>query len=715
MPAETVELNFVAKIQGVLDELKRLDPESAKEAKKITKNLTREFKRSARESAKLRKALKRDIGDEMKGVAESAKQAATAIGGSIGGIGGQVEAAARSAGALVTTLGPGGAVVAAVAATAAGVGALTLGINSLVESSDAARSRLEELSGVEPIPQRAIDGIDDWKRGALAAEAASLRLRVILAGELGAAFVDLANFAAGAVGRVEGLVEGAKGLSVQFQDTIAVARTMGRVFEAVATLGLTEIVDGLLTDITEEGANAAESIRDLAGAFEESNRAATSFIALQEQALLLATGASEAEIRLAKALEEVDQQAVDLIATRREAGAASEDFERAVIASSEAIKDQIRADFGRKAAAKEAADAERDAARAAREREAAEREAAKDRSDLIRFNESQIRDLTRAQEQLEAVVRESTDDQLDGFDRINRAFDERIARIAELEEVLGDADMAAEARAEAEQRRLRDTFALIEEEATKANKAAADAAEKAAKESADAWEEAQAEMREGMRLFGDAFGEVAALIDGINESRLNTIETLQDAEQAALDKGQTARADALAKQRKAEEQAALTSWRMSKALGLIEVGIATTVATMTALAQLGPIAGAIAAVGIVAGGAAAAATIAATPPPEFPTGRLPLGMGTATPDHQLAGVRADEAILTPAATAAIGGVDAAQALNDGRGMVQPSITLQLGRRVVGRVMGDRRVSQGIQSDMRQALGIVRGRVPVYGG
>lgn len=128
-----------------------------------------------------------------------------------------------------------------------------------------------------------------------------------------------------------------------------------------------------------------------------------------------------------------------------------------------------------------------------------------------------------------------------------------------------------------------------------------------------------------------------------------------------------------------------------KVAGAIQVGIQTSIAVMTALAQLGPIAGAFATAGIVAAGATQAGIILAKPLPEFPMGSVP--MRGASPDHtDTVRKRRTEAILTERGVASAGGPDGVRALNQGTGGGGGAyVEVHIGGRVAGAATGEGRV------------------------
>ena len=142
-------------------------------------------------------------------------------------------------------------------------------------------------------------------------------------------------------------------------------------------------------------------------------------------------------------------------------------------------------------------------------------------------------------------------------------------------------------------------------------------------------------------------------------------------------------------QQLAEEnkKTAMALFRTSQAAGLVQVAINTQVAISKALAELGPIAGPIAAVGLGLAGAAQAAVIAAQPPPAH------MGDPLAPDERQVSGRRvlATEAVLDSATTRRMGGEDGLrQAMRGGGGgggqPVQVNLTYKHLDREVARLM-----------------------------
>jgi hypothetical protein len=115
-------------------------------------------------------------------------------------------------------------------------------------------------------------------------------------------------------------------------------------------------------------------------------------------------------------------------------------------------------------------------------------------------------------------------------------------------------------------------------------------------------------------------------------------------------------------QSEAQADAALRLFRLQKAAAIAQVGVDQSVALIKALATLGPVAGAIAAGGIVAAGAASVAAIAAQEPPTFHRG------GPVRPREVAATLEAGEGVLTRRGMAAAGGEGGLRQLNQGQSL-----------------------------------------------
>ena len=202
------------------------------------------------------------------------------------------------------------------------------------------------------------------------------------------------------------------------------------------------------------------------------------------------------------------------------------------------------------------------------------------------------------------------------------------------------------------------------------------------KEAADAARERIAANREGLAAFKAELNAVAsesgAVIDRTVadlDKALTEIEQATIRDQEAIGQGisdtltgVSSLSMTLANQVSEDnKKAAMALFRTSQAAGLADVAINTAVAITKALAQLGPVAGPIAAIGLTATGAAQAAMIAAQPPPAH------MGDPLAPDERQVSGRRvlATEAVLDSATTRRMGGEDGLRAMMRNQANTEP--------------------------------------------
>ncbi len=189
----------------------------------------------------------------------------------------------------------------------------------------------------------------------------------------------------------------------------------------------------------------------------------------------------------------------------------------------------------------------------------------------------------------------------------------------------------------------------------------------------DAADQAQAEKEEKKRSKEDADGKAAAKRDaaiqqGVRDSISATADLSMTLSDVVSDKNATA---------------AKRLFRISQAASLTQVAMNTAVGITKSIAELGPVAGAVAAVGVGLTGAAQAAAIAAQSPP--PTAHIGTGMPGSrdplAPDERMSGGRR---VLTTEASGPAGVTNSmgTQLINDvNTGRVQSSgrITATIGR------------------------------------
>jgi hypothetical protein len=119
-----------------------------------------------------------------------------------------------------------------------------------------------------------------------------------------------------------------------------------------------------------------------------------------------------------------------------------------------------------------------------------------------------------------------------------------------------------------------------------------------------------------------------------------------------------------------------------KAAAITGIVMQTALAAMKAAAELGPVAGPIAAGIIAATGAAQIAVVASQKPPQYHTGGVnefaaPPPRLSPGPDDMLATLRAGEGVLTPRAVAAVGGPAGVDAMNRGEGSVARPVVVNV--------------------------------------
>lgn len=173
----------------------------------------------------------------------------------------------------------------------------------------------------------------------------------------------------------------------------------------------------------------------------------------------------------------------------------------------------------------------------------------------------------------------------------------------------------------------------------------------------------------------------ASLDDMLAKKQLDQEATLQ----GALDMAGAVETvtQLIAEQEGVSRGAAMAMVILQKAAAETQIIVNTAVAVTRALAELGPVAGPIAAAGIIATGAAQAAVVAATPE-SFHTGGLRYA-----PDEMAATVRPGEGVLTAQGVAGAGGAQGVAALNRGDSQQQQIVVVQqYGHRVFDAVVAD---------------------------
>lgn len=203
---------------------------------------------------------------------------------------------------------------------------------------------------------------------------------------------------------------------------------------------------------------------------------------------------------------------------------------------------------------------------------------------------------------------------------------------------------------------------------------AADEAAEAAEKAADRLSnirgllaELTAEQVDASTLTGDA------LVKAYKRGEVG-VEDLTDTQKASVAAALSAQEDAAAKRARSERKAAKKAWDMQQALSVGQTFAAGAVALIQAFAQLGPVAGGIAAIGIAAATAASIATITSQKP-SFHSGGVVGGSANGQGEVS-ARLLPGEALLNRQATNALGPSGVA-ALNSGASM--GAVSLRIGR------------------------------------
>lgn len=188
-------------------------------------------------------------------------------------------------------------------------------------------------------------------------------------------------------------------------------------------------------------------------------------------------------------------------------------------------------------------------------------------------------------------------------------------------------------------------------------------------------------------IAGDFLRSLDSLAEAAGQKHSDQITALQEQLAAGEKTLSTAEQKRIREKIAAEKKAARNAFRMQKALALVQIAMQTSVAVMTALAQLGPIAGGVAAAFITATGIAQAAVVVSKQP-EFHMGRVP---GTTTPDPGPRSNRPGETTATLTDTEGVvapSGMDALAKLNRGEMPGGFSVTLRLRHQVIDEIAGD---------------------------
>jgi len=334
--------------------------------------------------------------------------------------------------------------------------------------------------------------------------------------------------------------------------------------------------------LTGELDRLEDSVVDL-GAAMAGLRTAEDFLAIQNELMLSATGASTAQIRLARTYDEIDEKTTAYIATLREEGPLSAEREARLWATAEA--------------AKAAAAAAAKATTSTRTQAGAGKELASALRDIAAVQASASSDV-----EVDAVAARMAE--IDAVDALAASHSDS----AEVQAAAAAAKIAIVERGE------RDSDAVLDAELERIA-ILSEARDVAMAKLEASVVDAQALSERVMRAAHDAQTELIT-------SMAETASSLA----GGLASGISDLAGALAESGQLGAKAALRAYRVSQAAALTSIAIDTSSAAIKALAQLGPIAGAIAAAAVTATGIGAAIKVANTPPPAFYSG------GYLTPD-----------------------------------------------------------------------------------
>lgn len=278
--------------------------------------------------------------------------------------------------------------------------------------------------------------------------------------------------------------------------------------------------------------------------------------------------------------------------------------------------------------------------------------------------------ISAAESQLSSLYESSYGALLEGEDKIRWAYAQRIAQVDELASRGADLQLAEATSAALAMARDQELLDFQIAASDQAAKAWIDAeAQKAAASRASAEARRAAELK----LQADIISASASTATAVIGSLIQIAET---------------NAQVKENMSSAEKAHARQAFATMKALSILQAGILGAVAIMQGFAQMGPIAGAVAAVGVGAMTAAQIAVIASKQPPEFALGGMvePYQMGS--PDHTRPVMTDAEAVMTRRGVNALGGPEGVEAANRGE-QVQPiELVMQYKQHILDRVLAD---------------------------
>lgn len=627
--------------------------QQAKAAEKAQVAAARKAAKEQVEAAKQVERAQIEVSNRAKDTFEAAGKVAGAFSGQLG-----------SAFNAATNLGQGlGGLVSPAGLAAAGIGTVAFAatqamraMRDLVDSLDETVERLEQIEGVPPIPPHVLESLERWEQASLGAEAATLQLRAEIASGLEPVMTDLTHTMASAVRTatdvyrgLRDMYQGARQAKQAWDDMVASAKEALGPFGSVL-FALYDVVEGARSFIAaggllgmvyrrlrDDGEAAADGLRDIAAATEEARealdeyvRTAEAYLGLQEEVILGLTGATDEQVRYARAVERINRVVDERLASLEAEGALTqqaiadaETLRQTAIAQAAQLRDEAEARRQARDAAEQLAEARRRAAEAARQ----EAEDAAYVNEGLRIEQRRRQDVARATEGLRALIHGMGEDERTEAQRARERHLQRMAQIDELAKATDDAALIMEARAESEARLQRDLIDIRD----RAHERAMQQAKELARQEQDA---ARDRIDAHMQVAGAMVGVISSVADLAAAKGREMSEDEKRRLQAAF-RGQ---------------QLAMTG----------QIAMYTAAAIQRAMADLGPVAGGLAAGLITASGAAQVATVWAQPVPEFPRG----GLVRQSPDHQLIAAQPGEGVVSRRGMERLG-EDGLQRLNRG--------------------------------------------------
>lgn len=628
----------------------------------------------------------------------------TALGIQVGGTFSQVSSVLtsliRPVAIVTTAFGPLGIAIAGAGVVAAG-GALAM--KAIGNAALEAREDLAKLGVVANAADSA--ALDKYKESSTQLRIAFDELAIGIGSEVAPALAKLANLLTAFVQAIEDKRSATEAFR---EDLSLIARVAG----GVLSLGLSEVAYALF----EYGAAAAEAtdyVEDLKAAqmaLTEHTKAAEKFLEIQRDALLTMTGADDDLLRVYKQLDKIDEVTKEYVDTLNMQDEATKKVAEAALASAEVRKRQLLDQYAETKAKKEDAKADRERAKQERERLA----------DAAAVNRM-LTDRNRARARLADIEETANARALSDEAEIQAAYEARVRQIRELQTENVELAQVESALAAAEAARSRELDklhtkqdaelqkliegmqkvgreaeslrkTLIKDLFAEAAQAFGDMTEQIVGSIADVTAFNLDQITASLQASDEALQQVTDTHNTMHEHLLELLAERKEAESAA-DKArldaeiadlETKIANHNAKLRMVDDlsdhmaKEARRAFIADRAASILEVEIQGAIATITALAQLGPIAGAFAAIGVQTATQTAAALIANKPVPEFP--------GGLSPDHrQLVAVQRGEPVLSRRAAQLLppGMLDRLEA---GEAPRPTAVNVVLGRRVLAQAV-----------------------------